>query len=167
MILFGHIGPSLLVGKMLTPKAKFTDKAFALIVFWAVFPDLIDKPLFKFGLAPQLTGRLWMHTLVGSFLACMLCRYYLKSNWPWVLAMPGHLLLDAMWTRPHTLFWPFLGNYFDPAPVPPHIVHAGYLAIFKWKYLNKPFFKLDLAMELIGLVLTLYLAGTIIMRKKP
>jgi len=134
------------------------------IVFWSILPDLLDKPIFLLGLAPAMTGRLWGHTLLASTLCCLLCRFRLPSAWPWVLAMPGHLVLDGLWRRPHTLFWPFLGQRFDTHPFPIDFASQGYLGLWRWRLAHDlPFFLLELGFELIGLFLTIkafHLAAT-------
>ena len=140
MLVFGHVGPSLIVGRYATGAERFGWKALALTVLWALMPDLIDKSLYNLGVHPVWTSRLWGHSLLASVLMVGLVWFFFKWSWPWVLAMPGHLFLDSMWDRPHTLLWPFLGNTFDlgPQPCPPEVFAKGYLAMYHWRWQFDP-----------------------------
>ena len=158
MIFFGHIGASLLGARLLAGKKTLDLGGVGQVAFWAVLPDLIDKTLFGLGLAPVTTGRLWAHTLLAGLVCCLFCRYILKSCWPWVLAMPGHLVLDSMWNRPHTLLWPFLGLVFDHPPYPIDINEMGYLGLWCWRWDHDAFlFGIELAMEGLGLLLAFFI----------
>lgn len=138
LILLGHIGPTLWAGQKLAPQKYFDYKIILLVIFWSVFPDLIDKSLMTLGLASANTGRLWAHTLLASLAVCLLCRFFIKSSWPWVLAMPGHLVLDTIWLEPRTMLWPFLGNTFDPITQPVDLAGLGYIELWKWMYIHEP-----------------------------
>ena len=158
LLIFGHLGPSLIAGRYGAGKERFTWQAAALTGLWAVMPDLIDKPLYKLGFNPVLSSRLWGHSLLASALAVVLVLLFFKRSWPWVLAMPGHLILDAMWERPLTLFWPFLGNTFDTgwSPCPSEIFRQGYLAIYQWRWQLDPWLVLaTLGAEFFGFILFL------------
>lgn len=155
MILMGHIGPSLAAGAALAG-AKLEKKALAWLGLCAILPDLVDKPIFLLGLAPAQTGRVWGHTLLFSLLWCLLCRRWLKPLWPWALATPGHLILDAMWARQHTLLWPLLGNVFD---LPEHFF-ANYFLYWRWLYFNEPWTLAGLlTAEVLGLALAVRALG--------
>jgi membrane-bound metal-dependent hydrolase YbcI (DUF457 family) len=147
-----------MMGRLAVGENRFAWQAAAWTILWALMPDLIDKPLFKLGLNPVWTSRLWGHSLLACVLAVVLARFIIKSSWPWVLAMPGHLLLDSMWERPHTLLWPFLGNTFDlgPLPCPPEIFARGYLAMYQWRWQTEAHLVAAiLAAEIFGFILFL------------
>ena len=140
MIFFGHIGPSLLAGRLYRGPAEFGLKAAISISLWAVLPDLIDKPLYELGLAPGQTARLWAHTLIASLICVLFCYKYFKSQWPWVLAMPGHLFLDGIWLTPVTFWWPLLGNVFEEGykNYPPQALAGGLWSLLCWRLENRP-----------------------------
>ena len=87
----------------------FRDPAidYRLVVAGALLPDLADGPL---------GGARVLHTLAFSavlLVAVMLVtrrRRHARRRW---LALPigtfVHLLLDGMWTRTHTFWWPLFG----------------------------------------------------------
>jgi hypothetical protein len=157
MILLGHIGPTLGMGAWLA-KARLDRSAMLWLGLCAVLPDLVDKPLLMLGLAPAQTGRVWGHTLLFSLIWCLACRFWGKPLWPWALATPGHLILDAMWDRPHTLLWPLLGNVFDL----PERFFANYFLYWRWLYFNEPW---TLAWLLAWEALGLALAANILRRR--
>jgi inner membrane protein len=90
-----------------------------LVIFGALLPDIIDKPL-GFWLLPDAVNhatRSVGHTLLFSalLLAAALARLGLTRRAGLLtiaLASIGHLLLDQMWQLPVTLLWPFLGWQF-------------------------------------------------------
>ncbi len=154
MIFFAHIGPSAWLarrlGSWLAPETVFDLKALTAVSLCAILPDIVDKPFFYLGLYPAHTGRLWGHTLLFSLAWCLACRFRLKALWPWALATPGHLILDGMWDRPHTLAWPVLGNYFDEPPM----YFPSHKDYWVWLYHNDPLVLAGLVLgDLTGLVL--------------
>jgi membrane-bound metal-dependent hydrolase YbcI (DUF457 family) len=88
-----------------------------LLLFGSLFPDIIDKPLEFIGFG---NGRSITHTLLIS-LVFLVTGFFVtvnyKKTWLVVIAlgMCSHLILDFMWSNPHTLFWPVYGWSF-PAP---------------------------------------------------
>ena len=105
----------------------FAGMAFVLV--WAVFKDTaIDYRLVMLGaLLPDLVdvwfgGARVLHTLafsVGLLVVVMIGTRGRRLQRRRMLAIPigtfCHLLLDAVWTRAHTFWWPFLGSAFDGA----------------------------------------------------
>jgi hypothetical protein len=151
MIFLAHIGPSVWLARRLTARDRtWGPAALAWTALSALLPDILDKPVFYLALVPTETGRVWAHTLLFSLLWCLVCWRWLKPLWPWALATPGHLILDGMWARPHTLFWPFLGNYFDL----PEMMFPNHWRHWVWLYHNDPWVLAGLlAGEAAGLAL--------------
>ena len=91
----------------------FRDPAidYRLVVVGALLPDLVDAP---FG------GARVLHTLVASvvlLVGVMLATRHRRRARRRLLAVPIgtflHLVLDGMWTRTETFWWPFLGRTLD------------------------------------------------------
>lgn len=92
-----------------------------MLVLGALLPDLIDTPI---GLLfyDRLGGvRLATHGLVLASLVMVGVVFSTRRGRPRKMWMPlaigllFHLLLDAMWLDPETLWWPFLGWDFTAA----------------------------------------------------
>lgn len=92
-----------------------------MLLLGALLPDLIDTPV---GLLfyEQLGGvRLISHGLI--FAAVVMVAVVLSTRrgrprkmWmPLAIGLLFHLLLDALWLDPETLWWPLLGGNFTPA----------------------------------------------------
>jgi hypothetical protein len=88
----------------------FRDPAidYRLVVAGALLPDLLDAP---FG------GARVMHTLLASvvlLVGVMLATRHRRQARRRLLAVPIgtflHLVLDGMWSRTETFWWPFLGR---------------------------------------------------------
>ncbi len=81
----------------------------------AILPDLIDTPIGAMMWNTWQTPRLWFHSLLfGSVLmaAVLVATTRGTRRKQWMLLATGvlmHLALDAMWSDPTTLWWPFLG----------------------------------------------------------
>ncbi len=84
----------------------------------AVLPDLIDLPI---GIAmwdTYGTPRLGAHSLLFGaivMVAVLLATRRGPRRKQWMLLAVGvlmHILLDALWRQPETLWWPFLGSSF-------------------------------------------------------
>ena len=98
--------------------AVFRDTAidYRLVVAGALLPDIIDAPL---------GGARVAHSLVagaGLLVVVMLAtrgRRHLRRQ---LLALPigvlSHLVLDGMWTRTGTFWWPFIGGGFEGDRLP-------------------------------------------------
>ena len=96
----------------------FRDTAidFRLVMAGAVVPDLLDAP---FG------GARFMHTLLAAvavLVGVMLLTRGKRHLRRQVLALPiglfCHLVLDGMWTRTGTFWWPVIGNGFTGDGIP-------------------------------------------------
>ncbi|MFW6056055.1 MAG: metal-dependent hydrolase [Chloroflexota bacterium] len=83
----------------------------------SLLPDIIDKPLGLVLFAPAFgSGRLFAHTLwfpLALLAAGLMLRSFRGGQVLLVFAFGSgmHLLLDAMWLTPATLFWPLLGPF--------------------------------------------------------
>lgn len=95
------------------------------LVLGALLPNLIDKPITLL-IAPDDFGttRIYGHTLLAALVALSLSvlltqrsTVQRKRAVALSVGMLIHLLTDAMWTVPETLFWPAFGFEFPPAPV--------------------------------------------------
>ena len=96
----------------------FKDPAidYRLVMAAAVLPDVVDV----------WTGGAWvLHSLtfsVGLLVAVMLGTRGRRSLRRRLLAVPigtfCHLVLDAMWARTSTFWWPFLGDGFEGGGLP-------------------------------------------------
>ena len=115
-MLFWHSGGSIAIGRY-TFRDDRMDLRF--LVLGAILPDLIDTPV---GLAffGQLGAvRLVAHSLLAAGLvmtAVLLStrRGRPRKRWmPLAIGMLLHLVLDAMWSDPETLWWPFRGRDFS------------------------------------------------------
>jgi inner membrane protein len=80
----------------------------------SILPDIIDKPIGMILLRAQIAnGRIFCHTLLfallllhsGIILSGQGRRLFLSL----FIGVAFHLVLDMMWTNPHTLFWPLYG----------------------------------------------------------
>lgn len=106
MLLFGHIGLSLGVGKIF----EFINNRplYLFLGIGAIFPD-IDKIIsIIFGLG----GRALFHTLLFA-VALTLVSFFAKKKQlaNFSLGVWLHLLLDTIWVDPETLFWPLFGTF--------------------------------------------------------
>lgn len=96
----------------------FHDTAidYRLVMAGALLPDLVDAP---FG------GARVMHTLLAAVALLVGVMLLTRGRRVWrrrLLALPigvfCHLLLDAMWTRTGTFWWPLIGDGFEGDGVP-------------------------------------------------
>jgi membrane-bound metal-dependent hydrolase YbcI (DUF457 family) len=96
----------------------FRDTAidYRLVMLGAILPDVVDWP---FG------GARVFHTLLASVVllfAVMALTGRRRALRRRLLALPIgtflHLVLDAMWTRAHIFWWPFLGRHFNGHGLP-------------------------------------------------
>jgi len=151
-VLFWHVGGSILLFRYL-----FRDPAVDLryLALGAILSDLIDKPIGRIIWADEFqTGRLYGHTLlffVGVLTVVMLAT---SRGTPrrrrWVALAVGvmfHLLLDAMWAIPETLFWPLFGWDFPPSI-------GDYWSGFLGRLVDEP---IILVQEAFGLTYLIYL----------
>jgi membrane-bound metal-dependent hydrolase YbcI (DUF457 family) len=89
-----------------------------LLLVGAMLPDIIDKPLGIYLLPDTFgSGRIYAHTLLFLLLLTGIGFWLFKARQQrWMLALAAgtfmHIVLDEIWNRPVTLFWPLLGTEF-------------------------------------------------------
>lgn len=109
----------------------------------AILPDLIDTPVGALMWNSWQTPRLWFHSLViGSFLmtAVLILTRRGQRRKQWMLLAIGvlmHLLLDAMWADPATLWWPFLGWEFTSTGFATFGAYAGTVVSDPWMWVGE------------------------------
>jgi len=117
-MLFWHVGATIAITRY-----SFRDDRMDLrmLVLGALLPDAVDTPI---GLLfyDRFGGvRLFSHGLVFASIVMVTVVLATRRGRPRKLWMPlaigllFHLLLDAMWLAPETLWWPLLGVDFTPA----------------------------------------------------
>lgn len=85
----------------------------------ALLPDIIDKPIGRLLFKETFeNGRIFAHTLVFLVVLTLIGLYMYNKRGSLAgltlsFGVLTHLLLDAMWQLPHTLFWPLYGFSFD------------------------------------------------------
>ena len=113
MFLLGHLGIGLGLAWFLSWKSP-TRIDYRLVLFGAILPDLIDKPL---AYVTGLDSRLWAHTFL--FLFAILALSFVPTLRGFRLVGFGvatHLLLDMIWNQPAIVLYPAYGWAFPPAP---------------------------------------------------
>ncbi len=111
--LLGHLGIGLGLAWLLSWRTPARID-YRLVLFGALLPDLIDKPL---GYALGLQTRLWAHTFL--FLFGILALSFVPSLRWWRLVGFGvatHLLLDEIWDLPDVAWYPAYGWTFPASP---------------------------------------------------
>lgn len=117
-MLFWHAGATIAIARY-----SFRDDRMDLrmLLLGALLPDLIDTPLGML-FYDQLGGvRLFTHGLIFASVVMVAVVLSTRRGRPRKLWMPlaigllFHLLLDALWLDPETLWWPLLGWEFTPA----------------------------------------------------
>src|SRR3989304_7079224 len=122
MYVLGHLGLGLGIAWLATSRRPGTVD-YRLVLFGALLPDLIDKPL---GALLDLDARLWAHTLffVGVVLAASAvprARLLFSVG----IGILTHLLLDRIWEQPSVGLWAALGWSFPPGgPAPRGVLQA-------------------------------------------
>lgn len=117
MLVFGHVGFTIAGVRAVEPDADLRAPA-----FFAVLPDLLDKPA-AFLLPHLVHGntRNFGHSLAGAALVLAVI-YTIRRRFCQPLLLwacyAGHFLLDRMWLEPGPtiLLWPYLGAF--PAHLP-------------------------------------------------
>lgn len=85
----------------------------------AILPDLIDTPIGIVAWSSNGAVRLVSHGILFGSLVMVAVLIFTRrgpARKRWMLLATGvllHLLLDAMWNLPETLWWPFLGTEFS------------------------------------------------------
>jgi membrane-bound metal-dependent hydrolase YbcI (DUF457 family) len=111
-VLFWHLG-----GTVAFIRYAFRDPRMdlRLLMLGAILPDLLDTPIGLWWWEELRNVRLLGHSL--AFAAVVMVVVLLatrrgrpRKRWmPLAVGVLMHLVLDAMWAQPETLWWPFLG----------------------------------------------------------
>lgn len=117
-MLLWHAGAAIAIARYV-----FRDERMDLrfLLLGAVVADLVDTPVGLVLFESLGAVRLALHSLIAA--AAVMVAVLLRTRrgrprkrWmPIAIGMLLHLLLDAMWQQPETLWWPFLGLDFSPA----------------------------------------------------
>lgn len=157
-MLFWHLGTTVAV-IFFTLGRRCID--YRVVMLGAILPDLIDKPIGVIFSERFDTTRLFAHTLLFTVVLLLAVQLTLRGKMArtWFIlpiASALHLVFDAMWNHPVTLFWPFFttsfpasgGTWLDP------FLHPFEHPI-KW------------LMELSGAMLVLYFGWAYRLHDKP
>src|SRR3989337_346124 len=115
MYVLGHLGLGLGIAWLATYRPPRTV-GYRLVLFGALLPDLIDKPL---GVLLDLDARLWAHTLffVGVVLAASAVpRARLLFSVGIGILTP--LLPDRIWEQPSVALWPAVRSFLRHGAAP-------------------------------------------------
>jgi len=144
-----------------TPLSRYVD--IRILLVGSLLPDIIDKPVGQLFFRETFSnGRIFSHTLIFFIvLAAIGFFLYKRYHQVWMLTLAAgtfmHLILDAMWTTPATLFWPFMGLEFEKEP----------LENWLWMTFHGAISQPERAIpELIGLGVLVWFGVTLLTRKK-
>ena len=175
MLLFAHpgitLGAATLLADIVDRRDKkpswFSSLSRYLDIRWllvgSLLPDIIDKPVGIYLFKDTFdNGRIFSHTLLFLIVISAIGFYLFKKHHQvWMLALAAgtfsHLILDAIWETPATLFWPLLGINF------PRIDVEDWLHIIFKKLFSDPSVYVP---EAVGLAVLLVFCLSIIRRKK-
>lgn len=121
-MLFWHVGGTVWIFRYVFKDPAVDLRALAL---GAIFPDLVDKPLSLLITPEPATTRLYAHALTFAMVGLAVAVLGTNRGTAWrkrsvafAVGLLVHLLLDAMWTAPETLFWPVFGFEFAASGAP-------------------------------------------------
>ena len=92
------------------------------ILLGSVLPDVVDKPLGRIIFGEVIAnGRIFLHTLIFLVMTVLLGIFVYRwknALWGFCIAFGvlTHFIMDAMWTDPVTLYWPFISPAFGRGP---------------------------------------------------
>lgn len=117
-MLFWHVG-----GTVAAIRYAFRDDRMDLrfLLLGAVIPDLVDTPIGLLWFDTFGSVRLVAHSILfGSLVMAVVVlntrRGRPRKKWmPLAIGILMHLVLDAMWIDPETLWWPLFGGDFTSA----------------------------------------------------
>src|SRR5437899_11894199 len=113
MFLLGHLGTGLGLACFLSWKSP-TRIHYRLVLFGAILPDLIDKPL---AYVTGLDSRIWAHTFLFLFAILGLSFVPMLRGLRLVgFGVATHLLLDMIWNQPAIVWYPAYGWSVPIAP---------------------------------------------------
>jgi inner membrane protein len=136
------------------------------ILLGSLLPDIVDKPL-GIVIFPEAisNGRTFLHTMIFLLMTILLGVFVYRwknSLWGFCIAVGVlmHFIMDAMWTDPITLFWPFIQPAFEK--------HPGiefFTVVRSWIYTLEVEPRIFLP-ELAGLVILILFAIKVIKEKR-
>ena len=136
------------------------------ILLGSILPDLIDKPIGSVFFTQTFNNaRIFAHSLLFLFVIIIVGLVVFrvqKKLWGFCIAygVLTHLLLDAMWLEPVTLFWPLLGFKFN------QYQEMGWSFLFHLM-LENLFIKPEVYIcEMIGGIILVFFAVKTIVQKK-
>jgi len=149
-MLFWHAGATIALARY-----AFRDDRMDLrmLVLGAILPDLIDTPMGLLFYDRLGSVRLVSHGLIAATTIMVVVvlatrRGRPRKRWmPLAIGILLHILLDAMWLDPETLWWPLLGWGFSAAGPETVPLYLESLARNWWMWLG----------ELVGLLYMAYL----------
>ena len=168
MYLLAHTGITMgaarVVEKAVNRPSFNVDYRFVLL--GTMLPDIVDKPL-GIVIFPEAiaNGRTFLHTmifLVMTILLGLLIYRWKNSMWAFCIAFGVfmHFIMDAMWTDPITLFWPFIQPAFEKHP------GTEFFTILRsWVYTLQVEPRIYL-LELAGFLILIYFAIKVIKEKR-
>src|SRR5207249_10950191 len=114
MFLLGHLGIGLGLAWLLSWKSPARID-YRLVLFGAILPDLIDKPL---AYVTGLDSRIWAHTFLSLFAILALSFVPMLRGLRLVgFGVAGDLLLDLIWNQAAVVWYPAGGCSLPKAPV--------------------------------------------------
>jgi len=113
MFLLGHLRIALGLASLRAWKSP-ARMDYRLVLFGAILPDLIDKPL---AYVTGLDSRIWAHTFLFLFAILALSFVPMLRGLRLVgFGVASHLLLDLIWNQPAVVWYPAYGWSFPMAP---------------------------------------------------
>jgi inner membrane protein len=124
MYLLAHTGITMGVAGVVEQAVNrpFLRVDYRFILLGALLPDIVDKPLGIAIFAESIAnGRTFFHTMVFLVMAILLGIFIYRwknALWGFFIAFGVlmHFTMDAMWTDPVTLYWPFYQPFFEKHP---------------------------------------------------
>ncbi len=117
-MVFWHVGATIAIARYTFRDDRMDLRMLAL---GAILPDLIDTPLGlvfyeRLGAVRLFTHGLLLAALVMVIVVLSTRRGRPRKMWmPVAIGLLFHVLLDAMWLQPETLWWPLFGWEFSVA----------------------------------------------------
>jgi inner membrane protein len=145
----------------LTSLSRYVD--IRILLIGSLFPDIIDKPVGQYFFRDTFSnGRIFSHSLL-FLLVLASAGFFLFKRYRqvWLLTLAAgtlsHLILDGMWTVPHTLFWPVMGFTFEKYELTNWLANV-FQALFHQASAAIP--------ELIGLFIILWFMTMLVWKKR-
>jgi len=136
------------------------------ILLGSLLPDIVDKPLGIIIFPEDISnGRTFLHTLIFLVLTILLGIFIYRwknALWGFCIAFGVliHFIMDAMWTDPITLFWPFIQPAFEKHP------GIEFFSIVRsWVYILEMEPRIFLP-EMAGLIILTFFAVKVIKEKR-